>query len=89
MERGDGPLWVSKPAQRLKVACPARRSFQETGNAIGIVAASVMETKKTQPRRIRCVQPTINARSAALAFADPDDAEAMTTDIPGWIPSWR
>ena len=43
--------------------------------------------KRRSHGRIRRVEPTINARSAALAFADPGDEEAMTTDIPDWIPS--
>jgi hypothetical protein len=46
MERGDGPLWVSKPAQPIEGGMSGSPIVSETGNAIGIVAASVMENEK-------------------------------------------
>jgi hypothetical protein len=46
MERIDGPLWVSKPAQPIEAGMSGSPIASETGNAIGIVAASVMENEK-------------------------------------------
>jgi hypothetical protein len=46
MERSDGPLWVSKPAQPIEGGMSGSPILSETGNAIGIVAASVMENEK-------------------------------------------
>jgi hypothetical protein len=46
MERIDGPLWVSKPAQPIEGGMSGSPIVSETGNAIGIVAASVIEKGK-------------------------------------------
>ena len=46
MIRNDGPLWVSKPAQPIEAGMTGSPIVSETGNAIGIVAASVMENEK-------------------------------------------
>ena len=43
MKRIDGPLWLSKPAQPIEGGISGSPIVSETGNAIGIVAASVME----------------------------------------------
>ena len=46
MDRIDGPLWVSKPAQPIEGGMFGSPIVSETGNAIGIIAASVMENEK-------------------------------------------
>jgi hypothetical protein len=46
MERIDGPLWVSKPAQPIEGGMSGSPIVSETGNAIGIVAGSVTENGK-------------------------------------------
>jgi V8-like Glu-specific endopeptidase len=46
MEKSDGPLWVSKPALPIEGGMSGSPILSETGNAIGIVAASVMENEK-------------------------------------------
>lgn len=46
MKRVDGPLWVSKPVQPIEGGMSGSPIVSETGNAIGIVAASVMENGK-------------------------------------------
>lgn len=45
MERTDGPLWVSEAAQPIEGGMCGSPIVSETGNAIGIVAASVMENE--------------------------------------------
>jgi hypothetical protein len=46
MERIDGPLWVSKPTQPIESGMSGSPIVSETGNAIGIIAATVMENVK-------------------------------------------
>jgi hypothetical protein len=46
MKRIDGPLWVSKLAQSIEGGMSGSPIVSENGNAIGIVAASVMEKGK-------------------------------------------
>jgi len=46
MERIDGPLWVSKPAQRIERGMSGSPIVSETGNAVGIVAGSMVENEK-------------------------------------------
>ena len=46
MKRIDGPLWVSKPAQPIEGGLSGSPIVSETGNAIGILAASVTENGK-------------------------------------------
>jgi hypothetical protein len=45
-ERIDGPLWVSKLAQSIEGGMSGSPIVSENGNALGIVAASVMEKGK-------------------------------------------
>jgi hypothetical protein len=42
----DGPLWVSKPAQRIERGMSGSPIVSETGNAVGIVSASMIENEK-------------------------------------------
>jgi hypothetical protein len=49
MKRIDGPLWVSKPTQPIVGGMSGSPIVSETGDAIGIVAASVMENRKDAP----------------------------------------
>jgi hypothetical protein len=46
MQNGDGPLWVSKLAQPIEGGMFGSPIVSETGNAIGIVSASVIETEE-------------------------------------------
>jgi len=46
MKRIDGPLWVSKPAQPIEGGLSGSPIVSEAGNAIGILAASVIENGK-------------------------------------------
>jgi len=46
MKRIDGPLWVSKPTQPIVGGMSGSPIVAETGNAIGIVAASAMDNGK-------------------------------------------
>ena len=46
MEGIDGPLWVSKPARPIEDGMSGSPIVSETGNAIGILAASMMENEK-------------------------------------------
>jgi hypothetical protein len=46
MEKSDGPLWVTKPAQAIEDGMSGSPIVSETSNAIGIVATSVMENEK-------------------------------------------
>jgi V8-like Glu-specific endopeptidase len=46
MEKSDGPLWVTNPAQAIEDGMSGSPIVSETSNAIGIVATSMMENEK-------------------------------------------
>ena len=46
MEGIDGPLWVSKPARPIEDGMSGSPIVSETGNAIGILATSMMQSEK-------------------------------------------